>query len=140
MYGTGPLEDELKHWIESYGPDIQEKINVKGYVENIENVYKNADLLLFLSAYESFGNVAVESILCGTPVVSFNIPSMKEIFKEYPEFLIENNEGFKESIFNKIRDIQELKRVATLASDNFSERFNTKIHVSKLGSIYNGFN
>ena len=40
-----------------------------GYVRNIERLYQAADATILASAYEPFGLVGVESILCGTPVV-----------------------------------------------------------------------
>lgn len=134
LYGAGPFEEEVKHWIE--GMNLNEKIKIKGYIKNIEEVYKNADLLLFLSAYESFGNVVVESILCGTPVITLNIPSMKEIFKDHAEFLIENDQNYKEAIYSKIKSISELKASAVKTSSDFAKRFGSSEHINKLTSIY----
>ena len=135
IYGTGPYEQELKKQIQASG--FGDRIKLKGYKKEIEEVYKSADLLLFLSGYESFGNVVVESILCGTPVITFDIPSMKEIFKEYPEFLVENNEQYQKDIYDKVNKISFLKNVAVKASSDFSQRFGSISHISKLEAIYN---
>ncbi len=40
-----------------------------GYRTDIENVYRAVDFTVMASAYEPFGLVAVESVLCGTPVL-----------------------------------------------------------------------
>ena len=40
-----------------------------GYRTDIENVYRAVDFTLMASAYEPFGLVGVESVLCGTPVL-----------------------------------------------------------------------
>lgn len=138
LYGSGPFEEEVKHWVEAAG--LQEKIKVKGHVSNIENIYKDADLLLFLSAYESFGNVVVESILCSTPVITFDIPSMKEIFKDYPGFLIKNNDQYKENILSKVNSISEFKSLAKKVSLDFEKQFACVNHFNKLNTIYAGFN
>lgn len=137
LYGTGPMQKELQQYIDNSG--FAKEIILKGHTERIEEVYKNADLLLMLSHNESFGNVVVESILCGTPVVAFEIPSMKEIFNEYAVFLVEDNEDYLENICNKVKNITELKDAAIKASSDFSQRFSTEIHMRKLGSIYNEF-
>ena len=136
LYGAGPCAEELEELVRKAGQG--DKILLKGHVKQIENVYKEADLLLFLSAFESFGNVAVESILCGTPVVTFDIPSMKEIFSDYPEVLIANDGDYRESILNKVKNISELKESAVKASAVFSQRFGYDKHIKSLNNIYAG--
>ena len=40
-----------------------------GYRTDIENVYRAVDFTIMASAYEPFGLVGIESVLCGTPVL-----------------------------------------------------------------------
>lgn len=40
-----------------------------GYRTDMENVYRAVDFTVMASAYEPFGLVAIESVLCGTPVL-----------------------------------------------------------------------
>jgi glycosyltransferase involved in cell wall biosynthesis len=40
-----------------------------GYCRDIEDLYRAADFTILASAYEPFGLVGVESVLCGTPLV-----------------------------------------------------------------------
>jgi glycosyltransferase involved in cell wall biosynthesis len=40
-----------------------------GYVQKIEDCYRAADFTILASVYEPFGLAAVESVLCGTPVI-----------------------------------------------------------------------
>lgn len=134
LYGTGPLKEEIEHWISS--ANLRDKIRVKGYVDEVEKVYQSADLLIFLSAYESFGNVVVESILCGTPVVTFAIPSMKEIFKNQPLFLIEDDVNYKEAILHKVKNVKDLKNAAKSVSEAFALRFGTAQHLERLTALY----
>lgn len=47
------------------GPTIREL----GYRSDIERVFAAADFTIVASAYEPFGLVGVESVLCGTPVI-----------------------------------------------------------------------
>lgn len=136
IYGTGPHEVMLRKQIQDL--KLEGKIILKGYKREIEEIYKNADLLMFLSGYESFGNVVVESILCGTPVLTFDIPSMKEIFRDYPDFLVQRNSEYQQQIYSKIEQISELKSLAMKASSNFAQRFSSVSHIHKLESIYNG--
>jgi len=138
IYGIGPLMQELKDKIISIG--AFKFIVLKGFMEKPAEIYQNADVLLFLSEYESFGNVVVESILCGTPVIASSIPSMKEIFQNYPEFLVDLDENLENNIIEKIRNIDELKIKAREAAIEFRSRFSMEQHIEKLEEIYNSFN
>ncbi|MES2647392.1 MAG: glycosyltransferase family 1 protein [Bacteroidota bacterium] len=56
-------------------------IHLTGYVPNIEmpNLYQLARLFLYPSLYESFGIPILESMACGTPVITSNTSAMPEV-------------------------------------------------------------
>jgi glycosyltransferase involved in cell wall biosynthesis len=137
IYGQGPLQETLQKKIDD--AQASSYIRLKGFRKEIEEVYKHADLLIFLSEYESFGNVVVESILCGTPVLVSPIPAMKEIFGEFPQFLLADEKGWKEEIFQKVQDLPQLKKLASQAREVFLERYSMDYHVKTLSSIYDAF-
>lgn len=63
------------------------KVNVKpfGVVKNIKflnELYSIADTTVVPSYFESFGQIAVESMACGTPVVSFKTSGLKDIIED----------------------------------------------------------
>ena len=134
IYGTGDLYKEIEKRINE--SEAKENIMLMGHVSEIEEVYKKSDLLLFLSEYESFGNVVIESVLCGTPVIAFNIPAMLEVFQEYPEFIVEKDKKIGEQLLHKIREIDILRSAANKASLNFKTKFGTKQHIEQLSGIY----
>ncbi len=53
-----------------------------GYRQDIEAVYAAADYTVVASHYEPFGLVAVESVLCGTPVVIADIVGSAEVIAD----------------------------------------------------------
>jgi glycosyltransferase involved in cell wall biosynthesis len=134
LYGEGSLKDSLLKQIVESG--AKEYIQLKGFRKDIEKVYQESDLLLFLSEYESFGNVAVESILCGTPLITLPIASMLEIFNEYPEFLLKDDGDLCEQLFLKVKCLNEMKKMATRARNNFLSRFTLAQHINSLEEVY----
>jgi glycosyltransferase involved in cell wall biosynthesis len=73
ILGTGELELELKELIYNLG--LQDKIHMFGFVDNPYSWMKKAELFILSSSWEGFGNVLVEAMACGTPVISTNCPS-----------------------------------------------------------------
>jgi len=134
IFGHGPEENLLKSYIRS--KHLENRIFLKGQVDAPEKIYREADVLLFLSKYESFGNVIVESILCGTPVIAGAIPAMREIFKDFPEFLVEMDENLGKNVLQKLKDLEKLNRLALSAREQFIERFGDELHYKKLRAIY----
>jgi len=137
LYGDGPLKQRLINYSITLG--ISDKVIFHGFEKNIENAYQQADLLLFLSKYESFGNVVVESIFSGTPVIASDIPSMKEIFENFPEFLTLLDNNLENNVIEKIQNLPELKKSAGRAAKKFQTRFSLSRHIQQLETIYRGF-
>jgi glycosyltransferase involved in cell wall biosynthesis len=138
IYGDGPLKEELIAYAQQL--NIISYVQFMGYTSEIAEAYRQADLMIFLSDHESFGNVVVESILCATPVIASNIPSMQEIFQNFPEFLVQTDEKLGENILNKIKDFDKLKAILPQVMNEFRERFSLQQHIEKLDDIYKSFN
>lgn len=72
ILGAGPMMDELRDFAASLG--IGDRVAFQGFVQNPLPYMRAADAFVLSSRSEGFGNVLVEALGCGTPVVSTDCP------------------------------------------------------------------
>lgn len=70
-------EGELRSYLESYAEEIgiSEKVLMPGFVKDLSPWYKDADLFVLSSEWEGFGNVLIEALSHGLPIVSTDCDS-----------------------------------------------------------------
>lgn len=72
IFGEGPLETDLQAFAKELG--IGRHVLFAGYVNDPAACYAAADLFVLSSTSEGFGNVLVEAMAAGIPVVSTDAP------------------------------------------------------------------
>jgi len=73
LLGQGELEQELRRLAEQLG--ISRRVIFAGFQSDPTAYYRSADVFVLSSDYEGFGNVIVEALANGLPVVSTDCPS-----------------------------------------------------------------
>lgn len=73
VLGDGPLRDELKATAASLG--LSDSVLWLGFVSNPFAIMAQADIFVFASRFEGFGNVLPEAMACGLPIISTDCPS-----------------------------------------------------------------
>ena len=86
IIGKGSQNEELHKKVNELG--LQERIKFIGFTKNAIQFYREAKLVVLTSYFEGFPNVLIESIACGTPIVSFDCPSGPN------EIILEDKNGF----------------------------------------------
>lgn len=73
VYPSNPsslTNDDVKNLELEFG----EKIRFHGYINNVESLYAEADVLLLLSKHEGFPVVVMEANACGVPAICYSVP------------------------------------------------------------------
>ena len=99
---------------------VADRVIFAGFHHDPTPFYKTADLFVLSSNYEGFGNVIVEALACGTPVVSTDCPSGPAEILENGRYGLLTPVGDTEALSRAIADALEqphdrdaLKRRAT---------------------------
>jgi glycosyltransferase involved in cell wall biosynthesis len=72
ILGSGRLEVGLRESIKEM--NLEDSVELLGFQTNPFAFMAAADIFVLSSAWEGFGNVIVEALACGTPVVSTRCP------------------------------------------------------------------
>lgn len=132
IIGDGPKKKELNNQIKQY--NLEKKIILQEFNEEIEKEYSKSDILVMTSKYEGFGLVLVEAQSCGLPVVAFDCPTgPKSIINNNEDgFLIENMnlEQFTSKLNILIKDSKLREEMSKKAIKN-SKRFNIETITKK---------
>lgn len=98
----------LKQNIESYVAEnnMQEYVTLYGEQKNPYPYFKEADLFVLVSLYESFGISLIEAMLLSTPVFTTKTCSANEVVGNYG-FICENNE---QAIYDNLKQVLKNKQ------------------------------
>lgn len=107
---------------------LEKNIRYQGYCADVEQIYKDAGVLLIISAYESSPMIILESKQLGIPLVTYSMPYLE---------LLKNGKGFVEveqgdilaaaKALIKILSDKELKRkLSREAKESISEYSNIR--------------
>lgn len=68
IIGSGPMQKELEDLIKEL--DLGEQVKLLGFVKHPQSLIRNSEALILNSSFESFGNVLIEALSLGVPVIS----------------------------------------------------------------------
>lgn len=78
--GDGPRRRSAERLARELG--VAHRVVFTGYVNNLWDLMKRADVLVSLSRFEGCPNVVLEAMACGCPLVVSDIPAHREILDE----------------------------------------------------------
>jgi glycosyltransferase involved in cell wall biosynthesis len=137
IIGEGPLRQNLEEATRKYG--VADRVAFFGRMpqERLVEFYSAADVLVLASSHEGWPNVLLESMACGTPVVSTPIPAASEMICS-PEAGRIASERTPRAIANGIRELlmTSPSRAATRAyTDAFGWESTTEGQIALFSEI-----
>ncbi|MFH1388275.1 MAG: glycosyltransferase family 4 protein, partial [Patescibacteria group bacterium] len=106
IIGTGPDEEKLKKLVKEKG--LEDKIIFKGQVkyDELPEYYASTDVFVRPSLSEGLGNVFLEAMACGLPVIGTEVGGIPDFLKDKETglFCRTNN---PQDIADKIKEILE---------------------------------
>lgn len=133
IIGDGLLRPKWEVLVQELG--LQKKVELKGFIENPFPYFKNALFTVLTSKYEGFGYVLVESLVFGTPVVSYDCPhGPAEIIKDQNNGLLVENQSQEKLVvaLNEMVENQELYNYCKANAKASVEKFSLK----KIGATW----
>ena len=136
--GSGPLAYLLNDIAE-----ITSNVRLLGHVNEpfLQTLYDSSDLLIMPSLRETFGNVALEALACGLPVLAFSIAGLRDYITDGVEGILVNNkhadELFKslEKVFVKWKERKEDFTLMREAARRQALRFDLTTTTSRFASM-----
>lgn len=118
VVGDGPLKNELLK-------DAPENMTLTGYLSGKElaKTYATSDLFVFPSGSETFGNVVLEALACGVPVVGADAGGVRSIVKIGETGLLcpeKNSQAFTSAIVTLLKNPQ-LRRTMSEAGLSYAK-------------------
>lgn len=100
LVGDGPEYENLLKLTNDYG--LNDKITFLGRKSNPFIYVKQADLFILSSFHESFGNVMIEALILGVPIIATEVASVHEILNDNIGMIVKNNE---DALYNGLKEI-----------------------------------
>lgn len=132
--------DKLKGYIEIY--NLQDRVHI-GVFDALEmpQVYNSADIFVLASENETFGQVVIEAMACGLPVITTNVGGLIEIVShEYNAILINpsNTIALEKALVTYIKNPKLKEKIKSNALDYVRNKFNLNTKLNELLQIVNG--
>lgn len=102
IVGEGSQHDQLMHEIHKL--NLQTKVVLTGFLHNPYPLYRGATLYCLSSSWEGFGNVIVEAMNCGVPVISTACAGGPE------ELILEGQNGMLSPVDDEVAFAQNILR------------------------------
>ena len=137
--GEGPEERRIRDLVDELG--LASRVHMVGYRSDIERWIAGAVLLVHSSTWEGFGNVIVEAMSMGVPVVVTDAPyGPREIMATVPAGLLvptRDPDAFASAVLGLLRDDAERSRLGALGRDGIPRAYGRELLLTANEAVLN---
>lgn len=138
IFGEGPEERRLKGLVDRLG--IGNRVIFCGYVSDVECLLPQFDALIMASSREALPMAAIEAAVRGIPVITTDIPGMREILPdgEHALFVAAGNVAEMQQGLDQFLTSMDgrLKAMGSRARERALEHFSLKRWCSEIHDVY----
>jgi len=113
IVGDGPYKEEMESLLKL------SQVEFSGYKsrEDLAKIYSDADLFVFPSTTDTFGNVILEAQACGTPVIVTNSGGpMENIVPDKTGIIIQGND--EDALYNGIKSMLNKEKLESMRHES----------------------
>lgn len=142
VYSNQEYFNDLMKRVKALG--IAGNFTFKKYLENptlVAKVLRDSYLTIIPARRFALPNAAIESMMCGTPVIAYEVGGNPEIIKDYSigDLIPVNNSFFYAQAVKKyLKGEKDYTKTALFASSFVHDKFSTRVQFKKLIRRYNG--
>jgi len=129
--------EKLKHLIDELR--LNSKVKLMGFQNDIPSFLHAIHVFAFASSSEGFGQVVIEAMAAGTPVIANRIPPLTEIVLDGQTGLLvepDNPEAFARAVVWLLQKPEEARRMGIEGQRRVSNQFNAKRMSDRILSVY----
>lgn len=105
IVGSGPIKSDLQQLTQQLG--LEQNLIFHDHISENEKTYllQRSWVFTIASMKEGWGLVAIEANACGTPVVAYNVPGLREaVANPHSGLLVESEQEFVEATLQILKD------------------------------------
>jgi 1,2-diacylglycerol 3-alpha-glucosyltransferase len=137
LTGEGPLFETLERLVATL--HLENNVVFTGVVAHnaLVDFYTSSDIFILSSTLESRANVVLESLVCGTPVITANNPAGIELASQYPDDVTLLDEDTSFALASAIiKLLDEGRGVKEDTIESITEQLNKEIITQRFLDIY----